>query len=91
MVNITKLAGKTEKISQPASITLLCNMSVFDIKAKRDQSKNRIFFDDPVTVARYDRHKYAWLDKLTEKQHGFFWRPQEVDVGRDAKIGRAHV
>lgn len=59
--------------------------SVFDTKAKRDQSKSRIFFDDPVTVARYDRHKYAWLDKLTEKQHGFFWRPQEVDVGRDSK------
>ena len=42
-------------------------MSVFDTKAKRDQSKSKIFFDDPVTVARYDRHKYAWLDKLTEK------------------------
>ena len=64
-------------------------MSVFDTKAKRDQSKSKIFFDDPVTVARYDRHKYAWLDKLTEKQHGFFWRPQEVDVGRDAKDFKA--
>jgi ribonucleoside-diphosphate reductase beta chain len=64
-------------------------MSVFDIKSKRDQTKNKIFFDDSVTVARYDRHKYAWLDKLTEKQHGFFWRPQEVDVGRDAKDFKA--
>jgi ribonucleoside-diphosphate reductase beta chain len=64
-------------------------MTVFDINGKRDQSKNRLFLDEPVTIARYDRHKYAWLDKLTEKQHGFFWRPQEVDVGRDAKDFKA--
>jgi len=64
-------------------------MTVFDIKGKRDQSKNRLFFDDPVTIARYDVHKYSWLDKLTERQHGFFWRPQEVDVLRDAKDFKA--
>lgn len=64
-------------------------MTVFDVTNKSNQSKNRLFFDSPVTIARYDRHKYAWLDKLTEKQHGFFWRPQEVDVLRDAKDFKA--
>ena len=64
-------------------------MTVFDVNGKRDQSKNKIFLDDSVTLARYDKHKYSWLDKLTEKQHGFFWRPQEVDVGRDAKDFKA--
>lgn len=64
-------------------------MSVFQLNSKKDQTKNKIFFDDSVTIARYDRQKYAWLDKLTDKQHGFFWRPQEVDVGRDAKDFRA--
>lgn len=64
-------------------------MTVFDIDGKRDQTKNKIFLDEPVTLARYDKHKYSWLDKLTEKQHGFFWRPQEVDVLRDAKDFKA--
>ena len=33
----------------------------------------------------YDKQKYPTLEKLTEKQLGFFWRPEEVDVFRDAK------
>jgi ribonucleoside-diphosphate reductase beta chain len=64
-------------------------MKVFDSSSKRDQTKSHAFFDDSVSIARYDRHKYSWLDKLTERQHGFFWRPQEVDVSRDAKDFKA--
>jgi ribonucleoside-diphosphate reductase beta chain len=64
-------------------------MSVFDIKDKKDHIKKKLFFDDTVTMARFDKVKYPFLDKLTERQHGFFWRPQEVDVGRDAKDFRA--
>lgn len=44
-----------------------------------------LFFGEPVNIARYDSVKYSWIDKLTEKQHGFFWRPQEVDITRDQK------
>jgi ribonucleoside-diphosphate reductase beta chain len=29
--------------------------------------------------------KYRQFDKLTDKQLGFFWRPEEVDILRDAK------
>ena len=29
--------------------------------------------------------KYKQFDKLTEKQLGFFWLPQEVDVSKDSK------
>jgi ribonucleoside-diphosphate reductase beta chain len=64
-------------------------MSVFNITATRDRTKSKLFFDDTVAIARYDVHKYAWLDKLTEKQYGFFWRPQEVDIIRDAKDFRS--
>ena len=64
-------------------------MSVFKLTSKRDQTKSKAFFDEPVTIARYDRQKYSWIDKLTEKQHGFFWRPQEIDVLRDAKDFKA--
>lgn len=45
----------------------------------------KAFFDDPPTVARYDKVKYPWLEKLTDKQLGFFWRPEEVDIYKDAK------
>jgi ribonucleoside-diphosphate reductase beta chain len=38
-----------------------------------------------VTVQRYDTMKYRQFDKLTDKQLGFFWRPEEVDILRDAK------
>ena len=36
-------------------------------------------------IQRYDTLKYRQFDKLTDKQLGFFWRPEEVDVLRDAK------
>jgi ribonucleoside-diphosphate reductase beta chain len=36
-------------------------------------------------MQRYDTMKYRTFDKLTDKQLGFFWRPEEVDVIRDAK------
>jgi ribonucleoside-diphosphate reductase beta chain len=39
----------------------------------------------PVGVQRYETLKYRQFDKLTDKQLGFFWRPEEVDVLRDAK------
>lgn len=58
-------------------------MSVFDINNKKDPTKVRAFFDDPVTIARYDKQKYPWMEKLIEKQLGFFWRPQEVDISKD--------
>ncbi len=48
-----------------------------------------LFFGDPVNIARYDVMKYAWIDKMTEKQLGFFWRPQEVDITKDQKDFKA--
>ena len=59
--------------------------SVFDANNRKDSTKANAFFDDPVTIARYDKQKYPFLDKLNEKQVGFFWQPQEVEIYRDAK------
>jgi ribonucleoside-diphosphate reductase beta chain len=59
--------------------------SVFDSNNKKDHTQVKAFFDDAPTIARYDRQKYGWLEKLTDKQLGFFWRPEEVDIYRDAK------
>ena len=60
-------------------------MSVFDSTNRKDPIKVKAFFDDPPTIARYDKQKYPFLEKLTEKQLGFFWRPEEIDIYRDAK------
>ena len=60
-------------------------MSVFDAKDKTDFLSKKLWFDEPVTIARYDKQKYPFLEKLTNQQLGFFWRPEEVDVFRDSK------
>jgi ribonucleoside-diphosphate reductase beta chain len=62
-------------------------MSVFNINNKTKHTDALAFFDPsgPVTIQRYETLKYKQFDKLTDKQLGFFWRPEEVDVTRDAK------
>ena len=57
----------------------------------KDHVKNLAFLDDSgtTTVARYDRMKYRVFDRLTEEQLSFFWRPQEIDLGKDAKDFRS--
>jgi ribonucleoside-diphosphate reductase beta chain len=43
-----------------------------------------MFLGEGVDVARYDTVRYPWIDKLTERQLGFFWVPQEIDLSKDA-------
>ena len=61
-------------------------MTVFDAKNKSDHTKALAFLDPNggVTIQRYDMLKYKQFDKLTDKQLGFFWRPEEVDVTKDS-------
>ena len=59
--------------------------SVFDSNNKKDATQVKAFFDNAPTIARYDKQKYNWIEKLTDKQLGFFWRPEEVDIYKDAK------
>ena len=61
-------------------------MSVFNTK-KKNHLDSLAFFDPTgsVGIQRFDTLKYRQFDKLTDKQLGFFWRPEEVDVLRDAK------
>lgn len=62
-------------------------MSVFNLNNKTKHTEALAFLDPsgPATVQRYETLKYKQFDKLTDKQLGFFWRPEEVDVMRDAK------
>jgi len=60
-------------------------MSVFDPGNKQDHMKVRAFLDKPPTIARFDRQKYPWLEKLTRQQLSYFWVPEEIDLYRDSK------
>jgi ribonucleoside-diphosphate reductase beta chain len=62
-------------------------MSVFNINNKKNHTEALAFLDasGAAPIQRYDVLKYRQFDKLTDKQLGFFWRPEEVDVLRDAK------
>ena len=57
-------------------------MSIFK-KREKSHLSSKMFFDGTVDIARYDNLKYPQLDKLTDKQLGFFWRPEEIDVSKD--------
>ncbi len=65
--------------------------SVFDIKNKADHTQVLAFLDPTggPTIQRYDTMKYKQLDQLTDKQLGFFWRPEEVDIYKDNKDFRS--
>lgn len=62
-------------------------MSVFNINNKQKHTDALMFLDPsgPVTIQRYETLKYRQFDKLTDKQLGFFWRPEEIDIMRDSK------
>ena len=61
-------------------------MSVFNSDNRADHTKALAFLDPSggVAIQRYDMLKYNQFDKLTDKQLGFFWRPEEVDVTKDS-------
>ena len=60
-------------------------MGVFDINENSDSTTRKMFLDGPVDIQRYDRLKYKKIDQITEKQLGFFWQPNEVDITKDSK------
>jgi len=42
-----------------------------------------MFFGEDLNTQRYDEFKYPIFDTLTQKQLGFFWRPEEVSLQKD--------
>jgi ribonucleoside-diphosphate reductase beta chain len=62
-------------------------MGVFDVDNRADHTKVTAFLDPSggPTIQRYDALKYKQFDQLTDKQLGFLWRPEEIDVYTDAK------
>jgi len=48
-----------------------------------DTTKQPMFFGQPLGVQQYTTFKYPVFEKLTEKQLGFFWKPDEVSLQKD--------
>ena len=42
-----------------------------------------MFFGEDLSTQRYDDFKYPIFDTLTQKQLGYFWRPEEVSLQKD--------
>lgn len=61
--------------------------TVFNIDNRSDHTKSLAFLDPNggPSIQRYDTLKYPAFDKFTDKQLGFFWRPEEIDVMKDSK------
>ena len=57
-------------------------MTVFN-KKNVDFTKNKIFFGEELNTQRFDELKYPIFDTLTQRQLGFFWRPEEVSLQKD--------
>jgi ribonucleoside-diphosphate reductase beta chain len=62
-------------------------MAVLNLNKGNDHTQAKAFLDSSGSLGfqRYDTLKYRQFDKLTDKQLGFFWRPEEIDVGKDSK------
>lgn len=59
------------------------NYTTFN-KKNFDFMKQNMFFGEPVSVARFDQQKHRKFEKLTDTQLAFFWRPEEINVTKDA-------
>lgn len=50
---------------------------------KVNHAKQPMFFGEALNLQRFDEMHYEIFDKLTQKQLGLFWRPEEVNLQKD--------
>ena len=60
-------------------------MTILNTNNDKYHTEANAFLDGRLGFQRYDTVKYKQFDKLTDKQLGFFWRPEEVDVSKDSQ------
>lgn len=51
--------------------------------SSHDATQEPMFLGSSVNIARYDKQKYPFIEKLTQKQISFFWVPEEIDLSKD--------
>ncbi|OQM34444.1 class Ia ribonucleoside-diphosphate reductase subunit beta [bacterium endosymbiont of Pedicinus badii] len=53
-------------------------------RKNNNQLLEPMFLGQSVNIARFDQQKYEIFEKLIERQLSFFWRPEEIDLSKDA-------
>jgi ribonucleoside-diphosphate reductase beta chain len=54
------------------------------MKVNTDYKNRKMFLDGESSIARFDVMTYPMIDKFTETQMSFYWRPEEIqDIIRD--------
>jgi len=61
-----------------------CNISNLYCTKKIDFTKEPLFFGSGKNTQRFDILKYKFFDDNNETQLGFFWRPDEIKLTKDA-------
>jgi len=58
----------------------------YNLRTKTDYLNRKMFLDPagPVTVQRFEEVKYNKIANFEEAQQGFFWRPTEISLTKDA-------
>lgn len=56
---------------------------------KITSKKSPLFFGDGLSIARFDEQQFEIFEKLTKRQLGYFWKPDEVDISKDIKDFRS--
>lgn len=59
-------------------------MTIFN-QNQSNHLEQPMFFGEGLGVARYDEYRHTQFKQLTERQKGFFWQPQEIDISRDSR------
>jgi ribonucleotide reductase beta subunit family protein with ferritin-like domain len=55
--------------------------SIINLDTTVDTTKEKLFFGAPLSIQRYDKFKYDQLFNFFKLQLGYFWRPEEVNLG----------
>lgn len=58
----------------------------YDLSTKTDYLSRKMFLDPagPVTIQRFEEVKYKKIADFDQTAQGFFWRPEEVSLTKDA-------
>lgn len=58
----------------------------YNLETKTDYLNRKMFLDPagPVTVQRFEEVKYNKITNFEDTQQGFFWRPTEISLTKDA-------
>lgn len=77
MIMMFNLLAQAERAQSKLIMKTVLNINNTDTRIQP------LFLGEPLSLQRYDKLKYPKLFQLAEEMEGYFWRPQEVPLGKD--------